>query len=600
VSKKAKSTAGSTTTANNREALTFILSFAKRHIPGVVAGVLILMGVDLIQIIIPRIIQRTIDLLGAASFSNDLIVKNTSFILLLAFVMVILRFFWRVFIMGTSRKIEREVREDMFSHLQRLSFSYFNKTQTGNLMALMVNDVNAIRMATGPSFLAITDALFMGSLSLIFLFSINVKLAFYSIMPLPFIIFLITKFGPLIQIRFKEVQESFASISSHTQESFSGIRVVKGFVQEAHETHELEKRCDDYVAKNMRLIKIWGFFFPAVTLFANLSMMILYLTGSRAVITQSLSFGQFISFSMYLGLLIWPVIAIGWVITLLQRGIASAKRILELMNTKPDITESESMKAIIHAVQGRIEIKDLTFSYAPDQRPVLQEINLTVPAGSSLGIMGKHGSGKSTLISLLFRLFPISSGSIFIDGHDILELSLSVLRSSIGYIPQEAFLFSDTITNNIAFGLNDGEYDFQAIRKYARMMAIDDEIMEFSDQFDTVVGERGVTLSGGQLQRLSIARALIIQPKILALDDALSSVDAATEREVLKNIHSEMRGRTTICISHRVSTVKACDNIIVLKEGKIIESGRHKELIELGGYYSRLYELQKLEEKVSE
>jgi len=585
-------------TAGNRQALRFLLSYIKRHIPGVAAGILLLMGVDLIQIIIPRIIQRTVDVLGSSSFSNQVVAQKTFIILSLALGMVVLRFFWRVFIMGASRRIEREVREDMFSHLQSLSFSFFNRTQTGNLMALMVNDVNAIRMATGPSFLAITDALFMGTLSLVFLFSTNTRLAFFAVMPLPFIIFMITKFGPMIQTRFKAVQESFGNISTYAQESFSGIRVVKGFVQERCEKEKFEATCDEYVDRNIQLIRIWGFFFPAVALFANLSMTILYLVGGKTVITGTLSFGELISSSMYLGLLIWPVIAIGWVFTLLQRGIASSKRILELMDAMSDVVESKTVDTGVAKIYGEIDIRDLTFSYSAERRNVLSGITLHVPAGTSLGIMGKPGSGKSTLISLLFRLFPIPEGRISIDGHEIHQIPLRVLRGCIGYVPQDPFLFSDTIRNNIAFGVDEDARVFSDIKRFAQLVAIDGEIGEFHDGYETLVGERGVTLSGGQKQRISIARALIKQPDILILDDALSSVDAATEKVVLENIKAVLGGHTCIVISHRVSTVQECDRIIILDDGRIVEHGSHSELLRLDGYYRRLYELQKLEEEL--
>jgi ATP-binding cassette subfamily B protein len=583
---------------NGKKALFFMLSYVRRNAWAVLAGVLCLMGVDSIQILIPRIIQRTIDALGGTSFSQALILKNIVIILLLALCMVVFRFFWRVFIIGSSRKVERDVRKDMFSHLQILSFNYFNKIQTGKLMALMVNDVNAIRMATGLAFIALTDAIFMGTLSLVVMLSINVRITLYSIIPLPFILIMIAKFGPMIQSRFKAVQESFADISSHSQESFSGIRVVKGFVQEVQETSQFKEKCSDYVERNVRLIRVWGFFFPAVTLLASLSMAILYFIGGSSVILNRLTFGEFVSFSLYIDLLIWPVMAIGWVVTLLQRGIASSRRVLDLLSEEPEVVDSKKANKKIRRLEGKIETKNLTFRFSKDGRAVLRDINLTVDSGSSLGIMGRPGSGKTALVSLFFRLYPLEPNRIKIDGRDIHEFPLTLLRSSIGYVPQDPFLFSDSIRNNITLGLNEEEVDFSEIERVARLTSIYEEIMEFYDGFDTVVGERGVTVSGGQKQRLSIARALMVRPRILIFDDAFSSVDAATEREILQNIFSEKQDRTLLIISHRVSTVKECDLIIVLEDGKIVERGNHSQLLRRRGYYSKLFELQKLEEKI--
>jgi ATP-binding cassette subfamily B multidrug efflux pump len=579
-----------------KSAVRFMLSYVGNHKVSVAAGVFVLMVVDLFQLIIPRVVQRVIDMLGEQSFSSSLVLRNTLLIVGLALGMVVLRFFWRLFIIGSARKIEKEVREDMFTHLQGLDFTYFNKSKTGSIMALMVNDVNAIRMATGPSFIALTDAVFMGTLSLFFMLTINVRLTIFAVLPLPGILFMIARFGPLIQRRFKAVQETFAEISSVAQEAFSGIRVVKGFAQEKHEIMEFAEKSEGYVEKNLKLINVWGLFFPTITLLANLSLAILYLVGGRSVITGSLSFGEFISFAMYINLLVWPVIAIGWVFNLLQRGIASSKRILELLDTQTDIVDRGTAQVPFVEIEGKIEIKDLTFMYPGEKRTVLDHIDLSVPAGSTLGIMGRPGSGKSTLVSLLFRLFPVAHGRIFLDDIEIHEYPLVVLRGFIGYVPQDPFLFSDTIKNNIAFGHDNGSDNAEIVR-IARVTGIYDEVMEFGDRFETIVGERGITLSGGQKQRISIARALYKDPRILVLDDAFSAVDAVKEKEILENIRKEMVGRTIFIISHRVSTIMDCNRILILDNGRIAEQGTHAELIAGEGYYRSLFELQQLEDK---
>ena len=596
-----------------REAFLFMLSYVGRHGMSVAFGLALLVAVDFIQIYIPRIIQGTIDRLAKTLFLPEIVGKNTLLILLLAAAMVVLRFLWRIFIIGTARKIEKEVREDIFSHLQGLGFSFFNRAHTGDLMALMINDVNAIRMATGLAFIALTDAVFMGTLSLFFMFSINVRLALFAIMPLPLILLMMVKFGPSIQSRFNAVQESFASLSTHAQESFSGIRVVKGFAQNGSEVSRFEKECDEYVDRNIALIKVWGFFFPSVALLANLSLTILFLVGGRSIILNTVTFGEFISFTLYINLFVWPVIAIGWVFNLFQRGIASSRRVLELLREQPDVADAREFGraggpagddgrsvecAAPGVIRGALEARNLSFSYAKGGKEVLRDVTLEVPAGCSLGIMGKPGSGKSTLVSLFFRLFPVPENAIFMDGVEIHSIPLRILRKSIGYVPQDPFLFSDTIRNNIGFGADGNGADTAQVERVARLAGIHEEIAELQAGYDTLVGERGVTLSGGQKQRLSIARALYINPRVLILDDAFSSVDAATESAVLANVFLEMKGRTLLVISHRVSTVMGCDLIIVLDEGRIAERGKHGELLASGRYYATLYELQQLEERI--
>jgi len=585
---------------NRKEALKFILSFIKGHWRSVLVGVITLVVVDIIQLYIPRIIQRVIDELGKASFSREIIGQGTLSILLLAIAMVVLRFFWRIFIVGSARKIEKEVREEMFSHIQGLGFSFFNRKKTGSLMALMINDVNAIRMVAGPSIIALTDAVFMGSLSLFFIFSINSKLAFYTIAPLPVILFLMFRFGPMVQSRFKAVQASFAAMSAQAQECFSGIRVVKGFVQEDNEIRMFKEKCDDYVERNIRLIKIWGVFFPAITLLASLSLAVLYIVGGRSVISTEISFGQFVSFSMYLQLLVWPVIATGWVFVLIQRGLASADRILEVLNEKPDISDTSITDFSIKSIKGTIELRDLSFRYPGDKLEVLKDINLKVDAGKSLGIVGRPGSGKSTIGGIILHLFPIERGKVFIDGRGINEIPIKLIRRSIGYVSQNPFLFSDTIRNNLIFGL-DREPDENEIYWILDLVNLTAEIEGFPNGLDTVIGERGITLSGGQKQRIAIARALLINPPILIFDDAFSNVDSSTERRVLNAIFREIVGdKTVLFISHKLSVVRKCDRIIVLEDGRIIQEGNHDQLIGEPGYYRTVYEFQSLEENIDD
>ncbi|NLD98342.1 MAG: ABC transporter ATP-binding protein [Fibrobacter sp.] len=581
---------------SNSKAFQFLLHYLKKHTGSILIGMVFLIGVDSVLLIIPKIIEKALDVLGNDPYSGGVILKMVLTIIALAVSSVLLRFLWRYFVVRPSRKIEMSLREDMFAHLESLSSSYFNKTKTGDLMALFINDINAIRMACGMALVGMIDSLFLSSMSLFFMFSISPQLALYTIIPLPLIILLLVKTGKLVQTRHIRVQECFDAISSHTQEAISGIRLIKGFHQECNEIEKFIVHCDKYVSSNIKLIKLWGILFPTITLLGSLSFAILIFFGGRLVIFQKISIGQFVSFTFYINLIIWPMIAIGWVFNMFQRGLASAGRVKGMMDIRPEIIVDGKSIAPVE-IHGKIEFRSLTFRYSTDSPDILKKINLTIPAGTSLGIIGKPGSGKTTLASLLFHLYPVSENCIFIDGHDINSVPLIKLRNSISYVPQDSSLFSDTIKENIAFGLN-REISQEELEDVARKASIHNDILGFTDGYQTIIGERGITLSGGQKQRIAIARALLIDAPVLILDDALSAVDTSTERRIWNAIKEDIQKRTSIVIAHRISTVKNCTNIIVLDNGIITEHGTHEQLVAKGGFYSRLDRLQQMGEPV--
>lgn len=560
-------------------------------------GIIVLIFVDGLQLIVPKLLGFLTDSLKAHTLTMKQIYLYIFLIIAIAILVAVFRYIWRMLIMGTSRELEFWLRNKLFSHLEKLSLNYFHHTKTGDLMAHATNDINAVRMALGPGIVMFTDAVFL-SISTIFIMIISVdrKLTLIALLPLPFMAFTVSFFGRLIQKRFRKVQESFSFLTDKAQESFSGVRVIKSFVQETKEVENFAQSNEDYLIKNMSLIKIWGMMFPMVIFMSALSFVITLYFGGILVIDNVISLGQFVSFISYLGMLTWPMMAIGYVINVLQRGMASMVRLNKIFDTMPEIYDGKNTLAI-DSFEETIEFKNLTFTYPEATVSALSDIDLKLEKGKKLAIIGKTGSGKSTLANLILRLYNVDRGSIFIGGYDINDIPISLLKRDIGCVPQDNFLFSCTIRENIAFA--DENLSMERIEEAAKIAGVYDDIMGFPQKFETLLGERGVTLSGGQKQRISIARAIVKNPGILILDDCLSAVDTKTEEKILKNIKEVTKDMTTIIIAHRISTIKDADEIIVLDEGRIVERGNHEELVELGGYYNNIYQKQLLEEKIA-
>ena len=568
-----------------------IASYLLKYKKNVFIGILMLLVVDGTQIVIPMVIQRVIDRIALGRVTPSGLFKYALIILGLALIIAVFRFLWRWFIIRTARLIEERIRNELYEHILKLPARFFMKMKTGDIMAHATNDLDAIRMSMGIGVVATTDVVIISTFSLIAMISISPKLTLYAMIPMPFLSFVVLKFGKLIHSRFEAVQRAFSNLTETVREYVSGIRVIKAFAQEKGAVEEFSHINRNFVDVNMKLVKVFGLFHPIIMFFATLTTGITLLAGGTSVILNRVTIGQFVAFNYYLGMMVWPMIAIGWATNVLQRGAASMKRVKRILHEEPEPVHL----GLKRRIEGDIEFKNLTFSY--DGKPILENISFLLERGTKLGIMGRTGSGKSTLVLLIPRIYDPPPGSVFVDGKDVLEYNLISLRKSIGYVPQDGFLFSTTIRENIAFGREDATDE--EIEWAAKMAEIYDEIMEFPDGFDTLVGERGVTLSGGQKQRIAIARALLVNPSVLILDDALSQVDAETEAKILANLREFMKERTSIVVSHRVSAVMDADLIIVLENGRILESGTHEELLEQKGIYYDFYEMQRFEELVS-
>ncbi len=570
-----------------------MLIYYRRYSSKLIAGSTCVLLSAVIGLAAPVVIRLAIDDLQAAVTRQKLISYALA-VVGVATAKGIFLFLQRWIIVGMSRDIENDLRNDYYAHLQRLSLSFFQQNRTGDLMARATNDLNAVRMLIGPAVMYGLNTVTVALIALPSMVRINATLTGLVFITMPMVSLATQYFSKQIHDRFEAVQEYFSNLTARAQESLSGIRVVRAYVREDFEIAEFKKLSREYVERNLGLIKLNALFIPTLHALIGIGPAIALWYGGGLVADGSITVGQFVEFNLYLTLMIWPMIALGWVISLYQRGIASMGRINQVLNTEPEI-KNLAERSDIREIQGGIEMRDLSFAYKQDL--VLKNIDLKIEPGMTVAIVGHTGAGKTTLLNLIPRLFEAPEGKLFIDGRPIKEIPLDLLRRSIGYVPQESFLFSETIAGNVAFGMEQASREqIEQATEQAGLLA---DIQSFPDGFETMVGERGITLSGGQKQRASIARALMRQPRILILDDALSAVDTETEERILNHLQKVMKGRTSIIVSHRISTVKNADLIIVLHEGRIVERGHHEDLLARGGVYAELYEKQLLEEELA-
>jgi ATP-binding cassette, subfamily B, multidrug efflux pump len=571
---------------------------------GLAFGTLTVLLQNGIWILFPLVIGAAIDDLKLGVTQAKL-THHALMLLGITFAKGIFQFLTRWKVIGISREIEFDLRNDLFRHLEQLSYSFYQRTRTGDIMARATNDLNAVRMLLGPAIMYSANTIVFTVGALIFMTRISPRLTLFAFLPLPIASVAIQYFGSRIHERFERIQAMFSDISARAQENFSGARIVRAYAQEEAEIAAFENDNREYIRRSVPLIRLMGMLWPSLELLLGLAVVLVLWMGGREVLLGHITVGKFSSFLIYVFLLSWPVIALGWVINIFQRGTASMARINEILKEKPEITDAAvtddfarpvlGEAEIPGPIEGELEFQNLSFSY--NGTPVLHEVNLHIPAGSSLAIVGPTGSGKSTLVSLIPRIYEAAPGRVLLDGRPITDYPLETLRKSIGFVPQETFLFSDTVRENIAFGTQ--EASDQQVRLAAEAASIAAEIESFPESYSTMVGERGITLSGGQKQRSAIARAIIRNPRILILDDALSSVDTYTEEKILNHLRQVMKGRTTLFISHRVSTVRNADRIAVLHGGRIVEIGTHEELLQREGYYTELYNKQLLEEELA-
>ena len=574
-------------------AFQFICQYLKRHKVQYVLGIFTLFIVDFANIFIPKLTGVITDGLTAHSLDWSGVKFNLLCILLLGLLLAVGRFFWRFFLFGASRSIEMELRNDMFAHLEKMDVEYYNEHKTGDLMTRFTSDLNAVRMSIGPAVIAVFDASVM-TVMVIFqmMYYVSVKLTMITIIPMLFILFGEIYYGKMIRPLFTERQEAVSDLTDYVQESFSGIRVIKAFVREKSQRYRFLKENRNTMDKNLKIAKIQSIVIPLLDVLIGLSSLLTLIYGGYLALLGDITLGRFVAFNQYINMLVWPMLACGDSVNMFSQGAASIRRIQDIFESQPEIHDSKQTKAV-DAISGEITFNHLTFIHRGHSEPTLSDITLHVPAGTTLAIIGRTGNGKSTLVNLLLHLYNTKPGMLFIDRKDINTIPLKTLRENIGYVPQDNFLFSDTLKSNISFGTDN--MDMERITSATQAACIHENIVQFPDGYETIVGERGVTLSGGQKQRSSIARALMKNAPILILDDALSAVDTDTEEHILANLKKNRAGKTTILIAHRISTIQNADIIMVLENGTAAEIGNHASLMEKHGIYYDMFEKQQLE-----
>lgn len=575
-----------------------LLKYFRKYKVQYILGIFFLLFIDVVQLYIPQILKYFANDYQRGVLTMASATKYAILTIVTGLMVAVARYFWRNFIIGNSMRVDYDLRKDFFWKLTSLSQNFFNTHKTGDLMSLATNDINAVRMTLGQGIIMFIDSTFLLILNLVMMIkTTNVLFASKVLFTIPIIILIVMRFGGVIHSRFKAVQAQYGTITDRAQENFSGIRIIKAFGQEEENAKLFREENQNYYDKNIELAKLQSFFNPFIHVLSNISYMLLLFFGAKEVMAGTMLLGDFIAFNAYLGLMMWPARALGMVIVFMQRGAASMDRLTNIFRTEPEIVDREGAIEL-DEIKGNIEFKNVSFKYAPELPYALKDISFKIEPGKTLAILGRTGSGKSSIVNVLLRLYDINEGEILVDGHELKDVTLNSLRENISYVPQDDFLFSKTVKENIEFHY-EHELDDEMIEKYAKIAGVYDDIIEFKDGFDTILGERGVTLSGGQKQRVSIARALAKEKNVLIMDDSLSAVDTQTEEEILKNLNTDEADVSKIIISHRVSTIKDADEILFIEDGAIVERGTHDELVSLGGRYNKLYEDQLLEQKIN-